>query len=50
MIWQWCPGQGRLFHEFTDGKGETDLFGETRGITGFGECGLHLLVLNERRD
>jgi hypothetical protein len=27
-----------------------DLFCETSGIAGFWECGLHLLVLNERCD
>ena len=31
-------------------KEKENLFGETGSITGFWECGLHLLVLNERGD
>jgi hypothetical protein len=29
---------------------DMDLFRETSGITGFWECGLHLLMLDERCD
>jgi hypothetical protein len=32
------------------GEKKDDLFGETGSITGFWECGLHLLMLNERCD